>query len=262
MLFEYVARSDYLNLAQIADSGQCFRWRRIGDTWSIPIFDEYIHIREIDKSLFQIATALPKWYVYNYFDFRTDYSYIISNIPEEDVYLRAAADKFSGVRILHQDLWEVIVSFIISQNNNIQRIKSTIERMCQLNFGKLPNADQFCGLDLTKCGLGYRYDYLHQFQDRLRSADMLSNLQKYYHDYEQAKQYLLSFKGIGPKVADCICLFGMHQLNACPVDTWMKRIIDIRYDGIQPAWMKSKYAGVYQQYAFCYERYLQKEDNY
>ena len=72
--------------------------------------------------------------------------------------------------------------------------------------------------------------------------------------YDAAMKYLMSFKGIGKKVANCICLFGLHKLDACPIDVWVKKIIDEEYSGVMPAWMTHKYAGIYQQYAFYYKR--------
>ena len=77
--------------------------------------------------------------------------------------------------------------------------------------------------------------------------------------YEEVFNKLISFKGIGKKVANCICLFGLHLINACPVDTWVQKIIDTRYNGTMPQWMKNNFAGIYQQYAFYYERFLSKK---
>lgn len=105
-------------------------------------------------------------------------------------------------------------------------------------------------VNLSKCGLGYRQKYI---EDLIHHHYVISEEGT---SYKQAMQFYQNFKGIGPKVANCICLYGLHYLKACPIDVWMKKIIDKRYGGKNPGWMNSKYAGVYQQYCFCYERYL------
>lgn len=251
--------NDNLDLTQIANSGQCFRWVRLNNrVWKFPICDIWhkawhdennhnmIHI--VKENGMEADSKL----VNDYFDIDTDYRSIIEEIPQDDFYLKNAAEKYSGIRILRQDLWEVIVSFIISQNNNIPRIKKSVEKLCDEVGGRFPNYYEILDMDLSDKGLGYRDSYLinavlwfHYHGDSLK-YEFLS--------YKSLKDNLIQIKGVGNKVADCICLFGLHQLNACPIDTWMKKIINTRYGGIQPEWMNGKYAGVFQQYVFAYER--------
>ena len=241
------------NLNQIANSGQCFRWKYV-DTgtnqyYEVPIYNYPSKVfTENNKVL--VDTEAPEYLVHTYFDIDTDYAYIVSEILEDDVFLREAAHKFSGLRILIQPLWETIISFIISQNNNIPRIKKSIEAICNQNGGKFPALHAMYRVNLSKCGLGYRQTYIE---------DLLYHLYfvpKEDSTYEESMKFYQKFKGVGPKVANCICLYGLHYLEACPIDTWMKKIIDRRYNGQIPDWVHSKYAGVYQQYCFCYERYL------
>lgn len=238
-----------LNLTQIANSGQCFRWDKVDDNfYVIPYYNTWMSVYQNDNELV-VETDASKAVVEHYFDLNTDYSAIIKEIPEDDIFLKEAAARFSGVRILRQDIWEVIVSFIISQNNNIPRIQKSIEKLCRPTDGVFPQQFQISDINLSECGLGYRQQYIENLVGKNYVPEPGSS-------YEEALQFYQSFKGIGPKVANCICLFGLHYLEACPIDTWMKRIINNRYNGIKPDWMNSKYAGVYQQYAFCYERFL------
>ena len=168
----------------------------------------------------------------------------------------------------------MIISFIISQNNNIPRIKKSIEGLCKI-FSKtqitselksFPTAQEIISFGdknkilekLKSVGLGYRDEYIYLISlytiENPTWIDELKNM-----TYKDAFEKLISFKGIGKKVANCICLFGLHLINACPVDTWIQKIIDERYDGKIPSWMKSEVAGIYQQYAFYYERFLSKK---
>lgn len=250
------------DLEQIANSGQCFRWVKISDkVWRFPIKNEWYlawHSDEDHKQIFiskENDTDVDEETINEYFDIKTDYHSIINRIPENDTYLKTAAEKYYGIRILKQDLWETIVSFIISQNNNIPRIKKSIEKLCdEIPHKRFPTPWDILEMNLSDKGLGYRDKYLedaaHWYLWRFDNTKMaLINS-------DNPKSDLMEVKGIGNKVADCICLFGLHRIDSCPIDTWMKKIINVRYGGIQPEWMKSEYAGIFQQYVFAYERSL------
>jgi len=261
---------EYFDLEQIANSGQCFRWRKLDDgRYQIPAFGNCLDIAQTGCHFEMSCTGEEfnkVWY--NYFDLGTDYGKLVKRIDPEDSFLKSAADYGRGIRILNQDIWETIISFIISQNNNIPRIKKGIEALCakymrQTDIIKdtdiymipyLEDIEKKGGREsLSGLGLGYRDEYIwgmcsHQAQ----SPGFIEELKKL--DYKGAMEYLMQFKGIGKKVANCICLFGLHHLDACPVDVWVKKIIDEEYNGIKPAWMEDPYAGVYQQYAFFYKR--------
>ena len=251
------------DLQQIADSGQCFRWDVVDPfdlTYQIPVYDRrYIVLHEYNEVLASVAgvhgveAQQHEIWLSHYFDMDTDYGHIISIIPEDDEYMQAAASKFSGIRILRQDPWEVFISFIISQNNNIPRIKNSIRALCLDNDGVFPRRWELARMDLSKYGLGYRQQYIEEFLSSQKSYLPPSG-----STYKDAMEYYQHFKGIGPKVANCICLYGLHYLEACPIDTWMKKIVNTRYKGRIPEWVRSSYAGVYQQYCFCYERYLER----
>ena len=168
----------------------------------------------------------------------------------------------------------MIISFIISQNNNIPRIKKSIEGLCNIfsdvefsnGQNSFPTCEQIISYGnknqvlekLNSIGLGYRDEYIYLMCLYTKeNPNWINELKQM--NYEDAFEKLISFKGIGKKVANCICLFGLHLINACPVDTWVQKIIDTRYNGIMPQWMKNNFAGIYQQYAFYYERFLSKK---
>lgn len=171
-------------------------------------------------------------------------------MDSNDDFLKAAYEFGGGIRILRQDLWEVIISFIISQNNNIPRIRKSIERLCDENNGKFPEWYDLINIDLADKGLGYRDEYIRNAYYARATTFTDDNLES---GYANAKAQLMKIKGIGEKVANCILLFGLHYLDAFPVDVHIKRILDREYNGKIPEWAESKYAGLFQQYIFYYE---------
>lgn len=252
------------NIEHIATSGQCFRWNKIDEnTYSFIAFGDYCEI-SIDKS--GILSFSNPSYIEglknDYFDLSTDYSSIKANADKDDKYLQAAISKFGDIVILRQDLWETIISFIISQRKSIPAIKSCIEKLCKqfgaeiiLDNGKVqyafptPECIQSATLqEIKQCGVGYRDEYIKD------AAEWYLNTP----DSNKTIESVLDIHGVGKKVGNCIGLFGFHDLSCCPIDVWMQKIIDNRYYGIKPKWMDSKFAGVYQQYVFMYERSINK----
>lgn len=211
--------NDNLDLTQIVNSGQCFRWVRVNNrVWKFPIcviwhkawHDENNHgkIHIVKENGLEADSEL----INDYFDIDIDYRSIIEEIPQDDLYLKSAAEKYSGIRILRQDLWEMIVSFIISQNNNIPRIKKSIEKICNEVGGRFPTFRELEEMDLSDKGLGYRDKYIKA------ACDFYSNW-TWFEEKVPNRTNLLEIYRVGNKVADCICLFGLHQLDACPIDT-------------------------------------------
>lgn len=251
----------YLDLGRISNSGQCFRWNSLGnDRYSFvtngKVYESYC---KNGKVVFSNTSEDSLDYLNKYFDMQTDYDFIIKVSPQDDAYLQAAIRKFGGVRILNQDLWETMVSFIISQRKSIPAIRSCVETICE-RFGNriqderysFPDAEVLSNVsldDLRKCSVGYRDAYI-----KSAAEWFLEN-----KDKAITYEMLLEIPGIGKKVSNCISLFALHDLSCCPIDVWMQRIIDTRYNGKYPEWMESQYAGVYQQYAFMYERYLSEK---
>ncbi len=257
----------YFDLEQIAESGQCFRWFKIDNNrYKIVAFGRCIEVfQEGTQVSFDCTLEDFENIWYNYFDLGTDYESIVKAVDKEDVFLGKAVDAAAGIRILNQELWEMIVSFIISQNNNIPRIKKSIEAVCtglgkRLDEGlySFPTYEELRLADrsiISGAGLGYRDAYIVELCEKYSPDAILEAVADM--GYDEAKKYYMSFKGIGAKVANCICLFGLHKLDACPIDTWMQRIIDEEYGGEIPDWMTGEYAGVYQQYTFYYKRYIE-----
>ena len=252
----FTVEIDHMNLHQIANSGQCFRWQQINDNaYKIPAFSKELTITQ-DGDLFTLSCDENEWNSLwkNYFDVDTDTDYIeVEDVimSTNDDFLKDAYRFGSGIRILRQDLWEVIISFIISQNNNIPRIKKSIQKLCDEVGGRFPNRFELSRIDLSNKGLGYRDKYLINavIWDLWEFSDPLLVL----NTIENPKIELMKIKGIGNKVADCICLFALHRLNSFPQDTHIKKIIDREYNGEMPEWVNSKYAGLFQQYLFYHE---------
>lgn len=261
---------NHCNLQQIADSGQCFRWLPY-DRTAYPGGGYLVHdgadraliCQNGSEIVIQCADgAQERWL--RYLDIGTDYGRIINSIPETDVYLTRAAQVGAGLRILHADLWEMIVSFIVSQNNNIPRIKASVSAMCRKlgdrredAFGEyytFPTAQQLAAADnLQGLGLGYRDKYVAGLAENVCRGDVrLDSMAEM--PTEDARRYLRSIYGIGEKVANCILLFGIGRKEAFPIDTWIRKIIDREYAGQFHAENYDGYAGVIQQYMFYAER--------
>lgn len=250
---------DHLDLDQVANSGQCFRMEKLDNDGSksrYRVFSgcDVVEVRDLDNNVFTFSCTNREYERVweRYFDVATDYEYMDSLIPEDDGFLRRAMEYGKGIRILRQDLWEASVSFIVSQNNNIPRIKGILKKICMENGGGFPNPSELVRiLDRVNVGLGYRESYLRDLVNTFRTTDM-ANL--YNLPYSDQLRELMKLKGVGGKVANCICLYGLHTLDACPIDVWMSRIIEENYGGITPDWMVSEYAGYYQQLCFYYKR--------
>lgn len=258
----------YFDIAQICDSGQCFRMEQIREhVYRIIAEDRYLEIRQQGKSC-TFSCSEEEFYGYweDYFDLRTDYGAYIESINPRDVYLTHAARLGSGIRILKQDLWEMIVSFLVSQQNNIVRIRRCIKNICE-KYGEekqtpdgdvyyaFPRPEVLAGLDedaLKACNLGYRSKYVVRTARSVAAGEIdLEQIREM--SYKKAKQELLKLYGVGEKVADCICLFALHKLEAFPVDTHIRQALDKHYRRGFPMRRYKGYQGVLQQYIFYYE---------
>jgi len=264
-----VIKNDHFNLRQIALSGQCFRFRETGEGEFLIVsgenaaFARQISPNEIGLSCFEKEYEK---YWQNYFDYpeskEDPYGRIEKLIAEsKDAYLMDAFKFGSGMRILRQDLWESIVCFIISQNNNIKRIMGSIDKICEKagievvkGIYKIPRAEDIAPdffMDKS-LGLGYRdvflADLIAYTKDNPLWYENLIGL-----DYEEAMKQLTAIKGIGPKVANCICLFGLHHIDAFPIDTHIKQILNTYYPKGFDFERYKGVAGIIQQYMFYYK---------
>ena len=257
------------NLDNIAESGQCFRmWRQSDGAFAIVAGQRFLTIRELGKDRFEFSCsdeALRGLWA-NYFDLDTDYAAINEAVDETDEYLQGAIRFSRGLRILRQDPWEVAVSFILSQRKNIPAIRHCVESLCR-RFGTpfetargtvyaFPTPQQILKAapgDLRACSLGYRDKYVFALARAVDNGEMdldaIGDM-----DDTTAKSALMRAYGIGEKVANCILLFGYHRLSVFPVDVWIQRVLDNRYDGAFPIDRYQPFAGVMQQYLFYYAR--------
>ncbi len=243
------------DLALTLDCGQAFRWARVpsrqGCAFEGYVKDTFLHISQ-DGSRFLLRDKGEKEFLElwkDYFDLDTDQEPILRQLCE-DKYLRMAIEKYRGIRILRQDREEALISFVISQNNNIPRIKGIIGRMTEL-FGCFPTLEMLSEVneeDLAPLRAGFRAKYLidcgRRVTDGEVSLDRAAEM-----PLEEAKAELKKIKGVGEKVASCVLLFGFHRLDAYPVDVWMKRVNEKLYPDGLPACMKG-YEGIAQQYLF------------
>jgi len=237
--------NDYFDLAKIADSGQCFRWReRECGVFEVSAFDRVLRMSQ-DGNMVSLDCSdedyADIWH--NYFDLDADYEqYHLAAVNSPYPYLAEAAKFSKGIRILRQDLWEMVFSYIISQQNNIPRIKLCIERVVE-RFGHFPRQFEVVRGSLAGLGLGYREDYLY------------CAAEQYAPDLEDFRV----IRGVGDKVANCIELFGRGRKDAFPRDVWVKRIEKEHFNGHFPEEEFPEFAGVLQQFMFYAARNNTKE---
>lgn len=256
------------NAKQICESGQCFRMRREEEgRYSVIAGNRYLELKQQGQEcIFYCGDAEFHTFWKEYFDLEEDYAACIAQISPKDIYLRNAAEFGWGIRILRQDLWEMIVSFLISQQNNIARIRRCIENICEAYGERLTNArgqvyygfpppEALAGLEedaLKECNLGYRSKYVVRAAKSVVSGECdLEAIRRL--PYEKAREELLKLYGVGEKVADCICLFALHHLEAFPVDTHINQALQKHYRRGFPKRRYKGCQGVLQQYIFYYE---------
>lgn len=254
------------SLRQTFECGQCFRWKlNSSGNWCGVVKNIYRELRqEIDG--FTIIGADEKEFYdiwYDYFDLNNDYDEI-KRILSGNSILKDAISFSPGIRVLHQDTWEAFISFIISQNNNITRIKGIIDKLCykygkeiKNGFYSFPDIESIANAkieDLYAIGCGYRSEYIYYAsKDVLNGNINLDEIKKL--SSEEARKILLGIYGIGPKVADCILLYGMGKLDRCPADIWMKRVL-AKFNGELPECANGN-IGIAQQFLFNYARNFQ-----
>lgn len=257
---------DHLSLPKTAQSGQCFRFNQISENcFETVCRDHYVKITSAPEGFdFDCDEETFNSVWRSYFDLDTDYNYIEKLIMDfNDEHLCDCYRLGEGIRILRQDLWEIIVSFLISQNNNIKRIKNSIELICKkaavptienpnvFLFPRPEDIDEEFFND-NSLGLGYRVSYLREIYRFARcNPEEIEKLKSL--DYNDAYNSLLTHLGIGPKVANCICLFGLHHTQAFPIDTHVKQLLNKYYDGSFDTAFFENHAGTVQQFLFYYE---------
>ena len=251
-------------LSQTLDCGQAFRWQKINDNlWHGVARGKYLKIGYDNGVVTLFDTNLDDfeniWR--SYFDLDRDYNEIITSISTNEI-LKKASMFAGGIRILNQDPWEALCSFIISQNNNIPRIKGIIELLCN-SFGEkindyfysFPSAEKIASLnleDMSPLRSGFRAKYILDAARKVASGELKLELLKNMN-IDLAREELMKIYGVGAKVADCALLFGLGHMDAFPKDVWIKKAIEKLFDGELPK-EALLYAGIVQQYIFYYAR--------
>ena len=274
---------DSFKLKDIFECGQCFRWNiEENGSYTGVVQNNVINVYQNGNDV--VFTGMCEDDIQdicnNYFDLKTDYKFIKQQLSKIDNDLKKSIQFGSGIRILNQDLWECIISFIISANNNIPRIKKIIENL-SLHYGNkilwnnkeyytFPTPEQLSKAsvqDLRNLGLGIRDKRVYDTtRDILNKKVDLQELEKM-KDVVRIKEQLLTLNGVGEKVADCIMLFSLKKFEVFPIDVWVRRVMNDLYiknpdetkvskKEIQTL-AKNKYknlAGIAQQYLFYWKR--------
>lgn len=280
---------DSFELADIFECGQCFRWNKQEDGSYTGIFKR--NVINVKKENCHQGTSLVtikgicdgniKDVVEDYFDLNRNYEEIKEKLSKIDDNVKTSIEYGKGIRILNQDLWEMIISYIISANNNIPRIKGIIERLSKTygdeiewngeKYYTFPTPEQLKDVtvaDYRKLGTGFRdirlYETVHMILDKKVDLEQLQNET----DTNKVREQLLTLSGVGPKVADCILLFStLKRFEVFPIDVWVRRVMNELYIKNEDETKVNKkqieklahekfgnLAGIAQQYLFYWKR--------
>ena len=281
-----------LNLDVTLCCGQVFRWDKKGDWWCGVAGGKVIKVRQVNGEL-EFANADAK-FIENYFSLDDDLQKIRDSVGR-DPHIRRALQEFWGLRVIRQDPWECLISYICATCKNIPAIKHMLLSLSRRfsdkivldgrEFFTFPTPEQLANApinDLLECGLGYRAKYVQETSKRIfENSFELESLRQL--PYLQAKKQICSFAGVGPKVADCVLLFSLGKTEAFPVDRWVERVILNHYAEKLPPELAQKlarreglsnsdyaklngfgreyfgeYAGYAQEYLYHYERVTPK----
>ena len=268
--------SDF-ELVHIFECGQCFRWQKENDgSYTGVIKYGVVNIKKDDDKVVISGSfdANDKEKICDYFDLNSDYASIKRKLELNDENMKKAIEYGYGIRILNQDSWEMLISFIISAANNIPRISKTIENISRAygqkitwnekDYYKFPTPKELSKAtveELRALNLGFRDKYVYNATKMVCASEVnLEEIEKM--NYKDAKKELMKIQGVGEKVADCILLFSMRKREAFPVDTWIKKVMSQLYNESKDikkisAFAESKfgeYGGIAQQYLFYYMR--------
>lgn len=234
------------NLKDIFECGQCFRWNEEDDGSYTGVFsNNVINVKKVDNGIFFKGMCEDDIVntVIDYFDLERDYEQIKSILSKVDKNMEESIKYGEGIRILNQDLWETIISFIISANNNIPRIKGIIERLSKKYGSKIefnnkeyytfPRPEELKDVSVEEyrdLGLGFRDIRLYETTNMILNKEIdISNLHKI-KDTNKVREELLKLSGVGPKVADCILLFStLKRFDVFPIDVWVRRVMNDLY---------------------------------
>ncbi len=234
------------NLRDIFECGQCFRWNEENDGSYTGVFgNNVINVKKTIKGIYFKGVCEKDIVntVIDYFDLDRDYNEIKRILSKVDNNMEESIKYGEGIRILNQDLWETIISFIISANNNIPRIKGIIERLAK-KYGKeieynnkkyytFPTAEELKDVSVQeyrKLGLGFRDIRLYETTKMILNKDIDISKLNQIKDTNRVRDELLKLSGVGPKVADCILLFStLKRFDVFPIDVWVRRVMNDLY---------------------------------
>ena len=268
------------NLAKTLDCGQCFRWEKVSDEeWLGVALGHLISVKHVDDELIIYNSTAEDfdniWR--HYFALDEDYESIDRELVDncKNPTFVKALNEGRGIRILHQEAWETVCSFIISQNNNIPRIKKIIDALSfalgkQIDASNMENhgakGREFYSFPTAEAILGAGEDFIFSLKTGFRAKYIIDAAQKWcdgtineselkqIEALDDAIAYLCKVKGLGLKVASCALLFGFERHDPFPIDVWMKRVLDKYFEKDFNSSTFGKYAGVAQQYLFDFER--------
>lgn len=270
---------EFFNVKDTLECGQIFRYKPINDGFLVQSGDKCCVVENKGSVAGILCEASDEDYFRNYFDLDTDYSAIVRRAENSGyAVVREAARRARGVRILRQNTEEMLFSFIISQNNMIPRIKAIIERTANaLGEKHIFNGEEYHAFPTAKAlsakdrdfysglGYGYRADYIPPVAKALTTGE--TNLSADGLSTAELRKKLIALKGVGPKVADCVALFGYHRTDSFPVDTWIEKLYKEDFGGTLTDRKKiadfflsifGEDSGYVQQYVFYYKRSLEK----
>lgn len=274
-----ITDSEFFNVKDTLECGQVFRFTPYEAGFKVFCLDKCAYCyNQNDVAVIECDDNDESFFT-NYFDLEKDYADVYrSAISYGSEVLTLSANLGKGIRILNQSPYETLVSFMVSQNNNIPRIKGSIEKLCfSLGEERIFNGEKYytfpsaealekADVDFYKSiGLGYRAEYVYTLSKKLRSGYNLDELKNLSTD--MLKKELLKIYGVGPKVADCVSFFGYNKTDSFPVDTWIEKVYRENFNGTLTSREKianyfvglfKDYSGYFQQYLFYYKRSAEK----
>lgn len=261
--YTFLAPSGLLNPVKTFECGQCFRWNAGEDgVYTGVAASRVLRVRQEEGKILCSAQEEDLAFWKDYFDLDSDYSGADARFKQVD-YLRECAEYGAGIRILRQEPWEALCSFIISQCNNIPRIKGIVEALCRLwgdplepGLFSFPGPERIAPLsetDLAPLRCGYRAEYILNAARAVDSGELDFRLLRDMEP-EQALERTRNLRGVGAKVANCFLLYGLHIMDRFPIDVWMKRALKEHFPpDFDPAAL-GEFSGLAQQYIFYYAR--------
>lgn len=236
---------DTFELDHIFDCGQCFRWNRQEDGAYIGVIKKGVLRVSKNKNNIVFEGMLDgdiNSIVYEYFDLGTDYKALKNKLSKIDDNMKKSIEYGYGIRILNQDLWEMVISFIISANNNIPRIKGIIERISKKCGKKIewngedyylfPTVEELSKLsvsDFRELGAGFRDKRIYKTTQMILNKEVNLDDLELANDTAKIREELLKLDGVGEKVADCIMLFALKRFDSFPIDVWVRRVMNTLY---------------------------------